>query len=288
MAKAALYIKSIEIKSLWNGRKHIVWNLNSGVNVLSGVNGVGKSTILNKMINALRQKAKPGEYENGDFPGVTMHFEPEDATMAHFDIVRSFDGTLLTGSVVDKIADGRVRSELDWTLYELQRRYLNYQVDIGNRMIALLSSSDENARQAAMDVSKSKTRFLDIVDSLFKDTLKKIDRNSNELQFLQYGEKLPPYKLSSGEKQLLIILLTVLLEENQHYVLLMDEPEISLHVEWQQKLVDIIRQLNPNAQIILTTHSPAVIMNGWMDTVTDVADITIDEPDNSSSECHAG
>jgi predicted ATP-dependent endonuclease of OLD family len=104
---------------------------------------------------------------------------------------------------------------------------------------------------------------------------------------LQYGEELPPYKLSSGEKQLLIILLTVLLEENQHYVLLMDEPEISLHVEWQQKLVDIIRQLNPNAQIILTTHSPAVIMNGWMDTVTDVADITIDEPENASSECHA-
>ena len=104
MAKAAQYIKSIEINSLWNGRKHIVWNLNPGVNVLSGVNGVGKSTILNKMINALRQKAKPGEYENGDFPGVTMKFEPEDAVMAHFDIVRSFDSTLLTGSVVDKIA----------------------------------------------------------------------------------------------------------------------------------------------------------------------------------------
>ena len=93
--------------------------------------------------------------------------------------------------------------------------------------------------------------------------------------------------LSSGEKQMLAILLTVLVEDNRPYVLFMDEPEVSLHVEWQQKLVDIIRQLNPNAQIILTTHSPAVIMNGWMDTVTDVADITIDEPENASSECHA-
>ena len=74
-----------------------------------------------------------------------------------------------------------------------------------------------------------------------------------------------------------VILLTVLLEEEKPYVLLMDEPEISLHVEWQQKLVDNIRMLNPHAQIILTTHSPAVIMNGWLDAVTDVADIVVDD-----------
>ena len=42
----------------------------------------------------------------------------------------------------------------------------------------------------------------------------------------------------------------------------MDEPEASLHIEWQQKLIAMIRELNPNVQIILTTHSPAVIMEG--------------------------
>lgn len=275
MAKVAEYIKRVEIDSLWSGRKHILWNLRPGVNILSGVNGVGKSTILNKMAKVLKGKSRPSEYENGDFPGVRVTFEPEDSTMAYFDMIRSFDSTLLSSSIVDKVADGRVRSELDWTLYELQRRYLNYQVDIANRMIALLSSNDESSRDAAMDVSKRKTQFQDMVDNLFQDTLKKIDRNCNELQFLQYDEKLTPYQLSSGEKQLLVILLTVLLEDNKPYVLLMDEPEISLHVEWQQKLVGIIRTLNPHAQIILTTHSPAVIMNGWLDAVTDVADIEV-------------
>ena len=54
----------------------------------------------------------------------------------------------------------------------------------------------------------------------------------------------------------------------------MDEPEVSLHVEWQEQLIDLILQLNPNVQIILTTHSPAVIMNGWMNHVTEVSDIT--------------
>ena len=41
-----------------------------------------------------------------------------------------------------------------------------------------------------------------------------------------------PYQLSSGEKQMLIILLTVLVEDDQPYVLFMDEPEVSLHIEW--------------------------------------------------------
>ena len=61
---------------------------------------------------------------------------------------------------------------------------------------------------------------------------------------------------------------------NAACILFMDEPEVSLHIEWQQKLISLIRELNPHAQIILTTHSPAVIMNGWLDAVTEVSDIS--------------
>ena len=50
MAKYADYIQRIEIDALWGGRKHIVWQLNPHVNILSGINGVGKSTILNKVV----------------------------------------------------------------------------------------------------------------------------------------------------------------------------------------------------------------------------------------------
>ena len=74
---------------------------------------------------------------------------------------------------------------------------------------------------------------------------------------------------------MLVILLTVLIEDSQPYILFMDEPEVSLHIDWQQRLIDMIIELNPNVQIILTTHSPAVIMNGWMDKVTEVSDITV-------------
>ena len=47
MQKYAEYIKEIEIDSLWSGKKHVCWELHRQVNILSGINGVGKSTILN-------------------------------------------------------------------------------------------------------------------------------------------------------------------------------------------------------------------------------------------------
>ena len=145
---------------------------------------------------------------------------------------------------------------------------------MANRTIALLTSGDPEAREKAKMAAQARVQFQDMVDELFSETGKKIVRSSNEIQLEQFGEILSPYKLSSGEKQMLVILLTVLVEDRQPYVLFMDEPEISLHVEWQQKLITLIRQLNPNVQIILTTHSPAMIMNGWMDAVTEVTDIT--------------
>lgn len=53
--KYSEYIKQIEIDSLWSGKRHIVWNLDRKVNILSGINGVGKSTILNKVVRGWLQ-----------------------------------------------------------------------------------------------------------------------------------------------------------------------------------------------------------------------------------------
>ena len=53
MQKYADYIVQIEIDSLWGGKKHILWNLDRQVNILSGMNGVGKSTIINKVVKGL-------------------------------------------------------------------------------------------------------------------------------------------------------------------------------------------------------------------------------------------
>lgn len=278
MPKYADYIKRIEIDSLWSGKKHIVWELNRQVNILSGTNGQGKSTILNKVVKGL---IAGGEFPSHMLKGVHLDVVPEDAKWIRYDMIRSLDTNLQQAlaegegflrQAFSALAGVGGGSLLDIQLYNLQRKYLDYQVNIGNRIIEKLQSGDTDAAQ---QLSQKKSRFQDIVDDLFRETGKKIIRTENELRFTQIGEVLLPYQLSSGEKQMLIILLTVLVEDNQPYVLFMDEPEVSLHLEWQKRLVDLCVELNPNVQIILTTHSPAIVMNGWVDSVTEVTDITV-------------
>lgn len=228
MEKYAEYIRKIEIAELWNGRKHIVWHLDPKVNVLSGANGMGKSTILNRVASGVRTIDKSTD-------GIIISTYPADATLIRFDVICTPD----------------VRSEFDVNLNLLQERIVHYP---------------HNERWEL---------FCDIVDEMFAPTEKTINRDAAKVELQQLDETLDLKWLSSGEKQMLTILMTVLLEDGDYTVLLMDEPEVSLHLEWQQVLISTIQQLNPNAQIILTTHSPAIIMNGWMDKVTEVSDITV-------------
>ena len=206
MKKYADYIREVEIAELWRGRKHILWKLDPEVNVLSGTNGIGKSTILRRMASGVRSLDSNGE------DGITIRVYPDDAELLRYDVITTPD----------------VRSEFDENLEALQERVENYE---------------HGERWAT---------FCDIVD-----------------------EPLHLHLLSSGEKQLLVILMTVMLEDGNSTTLFMDEPEVSLHMEWQQTLIEKIRRLNPKVQIILSTHSPAIIMNGWMDKVTEVTDITL-------------
>ena len=278
MQKFADYIKKIEIDSLWSGMKHIVWELDPKVNILSGINGVGKSTIINKVVKGL---SAGGEFPSHMLKGVRLDVVPEDARWIRYDMIRSLDSniaaTLAEGDntmrqTLSAMSNNMGGSLLDLQLYQLQRKYLDYQVNIGNRIIEQLQGGNMDAAQ---QLSEKKKRFQDIVDDLFADTGKHIIRTENEIRFTQIGEQLTTYQLSSGEKQMLIILLTVLVEDEQPYVLFMDEPEVRLHIEWQKRLIDLCLELNPNVQIILTTHSPAVVMNGWVNSVTEVSDITV-------------
>ena len=270
MEVQANYIKRIEIHGLWH-RYDIAWDPRPDVNILSGINGVGKTTILNRSVNYLEQTS--GEVKSDEKNGVHVYFDNSAATFIPYDVIRSYDRPLIMGDFTARMADANVKSELDWQLYLFQRRYLDYQVNIGNKMIELLSG-DEEQRSLAPSLSLPKRKFQDMIDELFSYTHKTIDRKSNDIVFYQNGERLLPYKLSSGEKQMLVILLTVLVRDDDHCVLFMDEPEASLHIEWQQKLIGMIRSLNPNVQLILTTHSPAVIMEGWLDAVTEVSEIS--------------
>ena len=65
--------------------------------------------------------------------------------------------------------------------------------------------------------------------------------------------------LSSGEKQILILLTEAMLRVDEPVVYIADEPELSLHVKWQEKLLESLVSLGGQKQIIVATHSPDIV-----------------------------
>jgi predicted ATPase len=251
------YIKKVEIKKLWN-KYDIEWNLNEDVNILAGINGSGKTTILNLIAGTMLGKFEKDvkiTFNNNQ----NLQNTPEELLKAlGIDIISTFDHQLKEYETLSKLIDEDVTTELDLQIYLLQKQYFEYQINIGKKAIEALSSK-QTVNDVKNRIDFKKNLFLDTIDALFEPTGKKIDRDKNELVFKSGKQVLTPYMLSAGEKQLIIILLTVLIQENRSFVLLIDEPEISLHTDWQENLIDNIRSLNSNAQIIIATHSPSII-----------------------------
>lgn len=69
------------------------------------------------------------------------------------------------------------------------------------------------------------------------------------------------FDLSRGEKTLISLLLSVYLNKDKNVVFIFDEPDLSLHIEWQELLLPSISRLAPDRKFILSTHSPALIGN---------------------------
>lgn len=108
--------------------------------------------------------------------------------------------------------------------------------------------------------------YTDMVGVFIKDKTIEFTETGEPVIFLKKQEgrdrkQLSLSSLSSGEKQLLILLTETLLQQKQSYIFIADEPELSLHIEWQRNLISSIRKLNPHTQIIFATHAPEIAGN---------------------------
>jgi predicted ATP-dependent endonuclease of OLD family len=184
-----------------------------------------------------------------------------------FDFISTFD-------IKDKDINTQ-QTYLDKRLVQLQSDYGYYLNGLQKQFTSYLNKQGSVTKELYDKIYTRKTLFENLVNGAFKETGKVIDNESEKLRFIIDGKtSIEASQLSSGEKQLLIILLTVLLEDGREYVLMMDEPEISLHISWQYELLNWILELNPNVQLILTTHSPSIFSDGWGDKAIYMEDIT--------------
>ncbi|WP_374552020.1 AAA family ATPase [Flavobacterium sp.] len=109
------------------------------------------------------------------------------------------------------------------------------------------------------NIFSPKKNFIEVINQLFQRKEIRINERNQLYVTTQSGKEFSVQNLSSGEKQLLIIFGEALLQRQKAHIFIADEPELSLHVEWQEKLVSSLKILNPFAQLIFATHSPDIV-----------------------------
>lgn len=149
----------------------------------------------------------------------------------------------------------RIEALIDWS-------YNKTHITKINRLSEIVS--DYNTERGR--VFKKTNEFLDTVNSFIVDSEKTLIFSSlGQLKFrLHDDEKERDIRtLSSGEIQLIVILTHLYFnpEVDKANVFIIDEPELSLHVQWQEKFVDGIMTASTTTQFILATHSPSIILD---------------------------
>lgn len=305
-------IEKIEIKGLF-GKKDICWELNPQVNVLVGVNGSGKSTILsiincflnqnipdsvedlisyakikidsnyieltikNRVLEKLYQSV--GEEKFNQFkknnPDIYEELERENKLFSSF----LFGGN---GDFVKKAFNNDMNLNVEFISADVSNIYANQELHLRTRISSNrldFEIQDTIAQLNEMNNPELINKILGSLNIFFNQIDKYISYENNELIYkdIILNKSLNYSSLSSGERQLIYILLRVALsngDKSKTSIILMDEPEISLHLDWQEHFIKQLTILNPDAQFIIVTHSPALIMNGWNDVYVDMEEIT--------------
>lgn len=126
---------------------------------------------------------------------------------------------------------------------------------------------DSNKKLAIYDDLSLRIKLLlDIINKRFTYKKLSIDKNKGFVFTSGINKKeIPLSGLSSGEQHELVLYYELLFNTQKNSLLLIDEPEISLHISWQKQFINDLTSVTTlnNLSVIIATHSPDIIGNNW-------------------------
>ena len=155
-----------------------------------------------------------------------------------------------------------------------------------------LLSSEENRKAITIEQAKESANAIDLYIRNTEEKLKKYDKLKNNVSLFKkiinerfehkelYIDRdkgflvkstsvekrnIPLHKLSSGEKNEFNLFFKLIFLTDKDSIILIDEPEISLHVEWQNAFIQDLQGIieKNNFRVIIATHSPDIIDDNW-------------------------
>lgn len=135
------------------------------------------------------------------------------------------------------------------------------QVDKLAKLVEIIDDYNNKTNKAFKPINK----FIQIINSFIKDTGKKIYIDQVGHLFIKRpnGRDVSIDALSSGERQIVILFANVMFNryssESHENILIIDEPELSLHIKWQEIFIETLLTASEKTQFILATHSPDIV-----------------------------
>lgn len=275
------------------GIKHLELNFNKGMNLICGTNGIGKTTILECISHLFIQSStsqlkRNVNYERGS---VKAELEIDGQNESYNYEIKDFEP-----DKQDYIYGGRMEKSKDIIVFNPLRSFEYIKLEAISRDPGREVYETGNIAYSGVDATDIKNWFVQrYMWSAHKDSLNEEQIHNlkcSEEAFSILDEKVTFSKikpdtydillntkqgeiffeyLSSGYKSCVYILLGIIKEIEYRYkepyikvkdfngIILIDEIDVHLHPEWQARLVNALKELLPNAQIIATTHSPSII-----------------------------
>lgn len=199
-----------------------------------------------------------------------------------FDSAPNIDKTLyiLINEFVSSVAKSSIpevtKDIIDNSLRDLFEEYLKKN---GKKKLPEFDKvKDQLKRQLAEKMAKEgisfvgKSDFFEKINRFFSQTKRKLIWDDKKFFLLELndGTSVSWADFSKGEKTLLAILLITFLYKDRA-IFSFDEPDLSLHIEWQEMLFPVLREMAPEAQFIIATHSPALVLNTSSEQVINLA-----------------
>ena len=251
MIENKINIEYINIIGLFD-KRDVMIDLKNLVNIFVGINGCGKTTTLKILKGIFADNLK--SLSNIDFKEIQVKFKNEELAVLKREELFSWSSEKNNGiSSIKKLLNKYKTKEKVLFLSNYRQFENHFVIDSVNTIESEVES------------------YINICQSFLhnkKLIMNKDSKGNIDIKILDEDSIIRENDLSDGEKQILSIFSKLYFKEKKDIILLIDEPEISLNINWQKELIPNIVKSGKCSLIVATTHSPFIFQNEFFETCT--------------------